>query len=125
MIRTRYNSLVPALPSGTYRFGGTDFPFRPNTGVAFAAFLLGSVSNAEFTQAGDDLAAALVVARVLHPGRFQARSATSPEPRDFAGATNRRSTRSTASSRSSIRLLVDPISGRDGRHHASQGSAGF
>ena len=49
-IRTRYNSLVPALPSGTYRFGGTDFPFRPNTGVAFAAFLLGSVSNAEFTQ---------------------------------------------------------------------------
>ena len=50
-IRTRYNSLVPALPSGTYRFGGTDFPFRPNTGVAFAAFLLGSVSNAEYTQA--------------------------------------------------------------------------
>jgi hypothetical protein len=49
-IRTRYNSLVPALPSGSYRFGGTDFPFRPNTGVAFAAFLLGSVSNAEYTQ---------------------------------------------------------------------------
>ncbi len=49
VIRTRYNSLVPALPSGTYRFGGTDFPFRPNTGVAFASFLLGSVSNAEFT----------------------------------------------------------------------------
>jgi opacity protein-like surface antigen len=51
MIRTRYNSLVPSLPSGTYRFGGTDFPFRPNTGNTFAAFLLGSVSNAEFTQA--------------------------------------------------------------------------
>jgi hypothetical protein len=51
LIRTRYNSLVPSLPSGTYRFGGTDFPFRPNTGVQFAAFLLGSVSNAEFTQA--------------------------------------------------------------------------
>ena len=50
-IRTRYNSLVSALPSGSYRFGGTDFPFRPNTGNAFAAFLLGSVSNAEFTQA--------------------------------------------------------------------------
>jgi hypothetical protein len=48
-IRTRYNSLVPALPSGSYRFGATDFPFRPNTGVAFAAFLLGSVSSAEFT----------------------------------------------------------------------------
>jgi len=50
LIRTRYNSLVPSLPSGSYRFGGTDFPFRPNTGVAFASFLLGSVSNAEFTQ---------------------------------------------------------------------------
>ena len=41
---------MPSLPSGSYRFGGTDFPFRPNTGVAFASFLLGSVSNAEFTQ---------------------------------------------------------------------------
>ena len=51
VIRTRYNSLAPALPSGTYRFGATDFPFRPNTGNTFAAFLLGSVSNAEFTQA--------------------------------------------------------------------------
>ncbi len=51
MIRTRYNSLVPSLPSGTYRFGATDFPFRPNTGNTFAAFLLGAVSNAEFTQA--------------------------------------------------------------------------
>ena len=50
-IRTRYNALVAALPSGSYRFGGTDFPFRPNTGNSFAAFLLGSVSNAEFTQA--------------------------------------------------------------------------
>ena len=40
-IRTRYNSLAAALPSGRYRFGGTDFPFRPNTGVPFAAFLLG------------------------------------------------------------------------------------
>ena len=50
-IHTRFNSLAAALPSGSYRFGGTDFPFRPNTGNAFAAFLLGSVSNAEFTQA--------------------------------------------------------------------------
>jgi len=50
-IRTRFNSLVAALPSGAYRFGATDFPFRPNTGNTFAAFLLGSVSNAEFTQA--------------------------------------------------------------------------
>ncbi|MGH9632718.1 MAG: hypothetical protein ACRD7E_30805, partial [Bryobacteraceae bacterium] len=51
LIRTRYNSLVESLPSGYFRFGGTDFPFRPNTGNQFAAFLLGSVSNAQFTQA--------------------------------------------------------------------------
>ena len=50
-IRTRFNSLVAATPSGTYRFGATDFPFRQNTGIAFAAFQLGSVSQAEFTQA--------------------------------------------------------------------------
>jgi hypothetical protein len=50
LLRTRYNNLNSALPSGTYRFGATDYPFRPNTGNAFAAFLLGSVSNAEFTQ---------------------------------------------------------------------------
>src|SRR5437867_2673250 len=30
--------------------GGTDFPFRPNTGNAFANFLLGNVSSATFTQ---------------------------------------------------------------------------
>lgn len=50
-IRTRFNSLVAATPSGTYRFGATDFPFRQNTGIGFAAFLLGSVSQAEFSQA--------------------------------------------------------------------------
>ncbi|MBI3210192.1 MAG: TonB-dependent receptor [Candidatus Solibacter usitatus] len=50
-IRTRFNSLAAATPSGAFRFGATDFPFRPNTGNAFAAFLLGSVSNAEFTRA--------------------------------------------------------------------------
>ena len=46
-IRTRFNSLVAALPSGAYRFGATDFPFRPNTGNTFAAFLLGSVATAD------------------------------------------------------------------------------
>lgn len=50
LLRTRYNSLVASNPTGTYRFGGTDFPFRANTGNTFAAFLLGSVSNAVFTQ---------------------------------------------------------------------------
>jgi Carboxypeptidase regulatory-like domain len=51
LIRTRYNSLAQALPSGTYNMGGTDAPFTPNTGNNFASFLLGSVSSATFTRA--------------------------------------------------------------------------
>ena len=50
LMRTRHNVRVAANPSGVYHFGGTDFPFRPNTGNAYAAFMLGSVSRADFTQ---------------------------------------------------------------------------
>lgn len=50
LIRTRYNGTSGALPGGTYDFGATDAPFTPNTGNAIAAFLLGSVSSATFTQ---------------------------------------------------------------------------
>jgi Carboxypeptidase regulatory-like domain len=50
MVRTRYNALPAALPSGQYNMGGTEFPFRPNTGNAFASLLLGSVGSAVFTQ---------------------------------------------------------------------------
>lgn len=49
LIRTRYNSLVESLPSGGYRMGGTEFPFRANTGNAFAALLLGTVVRADYT----------------------------------------------------------------------------
>jgi hypothetical protein len=51
LIRTRYNSLIDSLPSGAYRFGGTEFPFRANTGNAFASFLLGTVARADYTMA--------------------------------------------------------------------------
>ena len=51
VIRTTYDSLVETFPSGRYVLGGTDFPFRPNTGNAFANFLLGTVQSATFTQA--------------------------------------------------------------------------
>ncbi len=50
LMRTRHNVRVAANPSGVYHFGGTDFPFRPNTGNAYAAFMLGSVTRADFTQ---------------------------------------------------------------------------
>lgn len=50
LMRTRHNVRVSDNPSGIYAFGGTDFPFRPNTGNAFAAFMLGSVQRADFTQ---------------------------------------------------------------------------
>jgi hypothetical protein len=51
VVRTRYNSLLESLPSGTYNMGGTDFPFTPNTGNTFASFLLGNVASAQFTRA--------------------------------------------------------------------------
>lgn len=48
LMRTRGNTRRESLPGGVYRFGATDFPFRPNTGNDFAAFLLGSVVRADF-----------------------------------------------------------------------------
>jgi hypothetical protein len=50
LIRTRYNGKASALPGGTYNFGATAAPFTPNTGQNFAGFLLGTVSNATFSQ---------------------------------------------------------------------------
>lgn len=50
MIRTRYNSLTQALPSGQYRMAGTEAPFVPNTGNPFASFLLGTVGQGVFQQ---------------------------------------------------------------------------
>jgi hypothetical protein len=50
LMRTRHNVRVASNPSGVYQFGGTDFPFRPNTGNAYAAFMLGSVVQADFTR---------------------------------------------------------------------------
>jgi hypothetical protein len=49
-IRTRYNSLAGALVSGQYRMAGTEQPFTPNTGNAFASFLLGTVGQGVFQQ---------------------------------------------------------------------------
>ncbi len=51
LLRTRANTSVASLPAGVYRFGGTGFPFTPNTGNDFAAFLLGSVVRADFNTA--------------------------------------------------------------------------
>ncbi len=48
LLRTRGNTRAASLESGVYRFGGADFPFTPNTGNDFAAFLLGSVVRADF-----------------------------------------------------------------------------
>ncbi len=51
VIRTRRNALPASFPSGIYNMGGTELPFTPNTGNAFASFLLGTVANAQFTNA--------------------------------------------------------------------------
>jgi hypothetical protein len=50
LLRTRHNIHVAAQPSGIYRMGGTEFPFQPNTGNAFASFMLGGVVRADFTR---------------------------------------------------------------------------
>ena len=50
MVRSRFNNFGEDRPSGIYNMGGTDYPYRPNTGNGFASFLLGSVSSAGFTQ---------------------------------------------------------------------------
>jgi hypothetical protein len=51
IVRTMYDSLAQTFPSGRYNLGGTDYPFRNNTGNQFANFLLAQVSVATFTQA--------------------------------------------------------------------------
>jgi hypothetical protein len=52
VIRTRYNVLTEALPSGKYFMSGTELPFStPGTsGNDFADFLLGYVGQGQFTQ---------------------------------------------------------------------------
>jgi len=50
LLRTRAVSKVNVEPTGRYRFGGTEFPFTPNTGNNFASFLLGGVVRADFTK---------------------------------------------------------------------------
>jgi hypothetical protein len=50
VIRSRFNNVEEDRPSGIYNMGGTDYPFRPNTGNGFAAFLLGTVQSAQFTR---------------------------------------------------------------------------
>jgi outer membrane receptor protein involved in Fe transport len=50
LMRTRHNVRVATTPSGVYSMGGTEFPFRPNTGNPFASFMLGSVTSATFNR---------------------------------------------------------------------------
>ena len=103
LVRTTYDSLVETFPSGRYNLGGTDFPFRTNTGNQFANFLLGQVSSRHFHAGTSAVEATLVVALALCAGRLQADS----QPDDQSGRAlvlrDHRSRRRTASSRSSIR----------------------
>jgi hypothetical protein len=52
ILRTRYNLLAEALPSGKYFMSGTEFPFATagTTGNDFADLLLGYVGQAQFSQ---------------------------------------------------------------------------
>lgn len=48
LLKTNSNSLPVSQPGGIFNFGGTAYPFAPNTGNDFAGFLLGSVTSATF-----------------------------------------------------------------------------
>lgn len=48
LLRTIENSVAASTPGGTFYFGGTGYPFTPNTGNDFAALLLGAVTKATF-----------------------------------------------------------------------------
>jgi hypothetical protein len=52
ILRTRYNVLTEALPSGKYFMSGTELPFATagTSGNDFADFLLGYVGQAQFSQ---------------------------------------------------------------------------
>ena len=54
LVRQKYDAANGVLPSGSYNFGGTCLPSggscTPNTGNGFAAFELGSVTSATFSQ---------------------------------------------------------------------------
>ncbi len=51
LIKSSSTNIAQDAPSGMYNFSGsTSYPFTPNTGNAFAGFLLGAVSSAQFTQ---------------------------------------------------------------------------
>ncbi|MGH9668111.1 MAG: carboxypeptidase regulatory-like domain-containing protein, partial [Bryobacteraceae bacterium] len=49
ILRSIANVLPQNSPGGTFYFGGTGYPFTPNTGNDFAALLLGSVTRATFS----------------------------------------------------------------------------
>ena len=58
-------------PSGTYRLGGTEFPFTPNTGHPFAIVSAGHGHASRLHQGAGHLAAAVVEPCALLPGRLE------------------------------------------------------
>ena len=123
MLRTRYNATQWPLPGGTYNFGGTDAPFTPNTGNTFASFLLGTVTSATYHTGVRQLAAPLVVAPSLYPGRLEAAS---------AGLTINLGVRWSYETPFQTKYgqqsqfdptVQGPISGLNGRHHSSHRTA--
>ncbi len=113
---------LTALPSGQYNFtGGASLPFAQNTGNDFAAFLMGRSDERDVQQATGDIHAAAVEPGIVLPGRLESQAGSDTESgcavdvlfalHDEVGSNNR----------SSIRTAIDPVTGRRGRHHASEG----
>ena len=68
LLRTTYDSLIESFPSGRYFMGGTELPFTPNTGNAFASFLLGLGCERTVHARTGLVGAAVVFPFLLFPG---------------------------------------------------------
>ena len=78
ILRTRYNVLTEALPSGKYFMGGTELPFATagTSGNDFADLLLGYVGQAQFTQSLATWLPRWWSHAALRAGRLETASAT-------------------------------------------------
>ena len=70
----RLNVVQPPSPTGSFTFSNlfTDLPGVPNTGAAFASFLLGQVQQFSIDQQREEIRNRAHVQEVLRPGRLAA-----------------------------------------------------
>ena len=81
LVRTTYDSLVEALPSGIYNMAGSERPFTPNTGQPICQLPAGNGRQRPVYANDGRVAAALVVAFLVRANRLEADSDTDTQSR--------------------------------------------